>query len=44
MQPYGTCLGVSAIVFQFVWWLALLVAGILLIVAIIENMSDIFSF
>jgi hypothetical protein len=41
---YATSLGVAAIVFQFVWWIALLVAGVILLVAIIENIGDIFSF
>jgi hypothetical protein len=41
---YGASLGAAAIVFQYVWWIALLVAGVLLLVAIIENIGDIFSF
>ena len=41
---YGAGLGASAIVFQFFWYVALLVAGVLLLIAIIENMGDIFSF
>ncbi len=41
---YGFSLGASAIVFQFFWWVALLVAGVVLLVAIIENIDDIFSF
>ena len=41
---YGTCLGATAIVFHFFWWVALLVAGVILLVAIIENIGDIFSF
>jgi hypothetical protein len=41
---YGTGLGVSAIVFQYVWWMMLLVVGVMLIVSIIENIGDIFSF
>lgn len=41
---YGVTLGASAIVFQYVWWLALLVCGVLILVAIIENITDIFSF
>ena len=40
---YGTTLGVAAIVFQYVWWLAMLVAGVVLLVAIIENIGEIFS-
>lgn len=41
---YGTGLGASAIVFHFFWWMALLLAGVLIIIAIIENIGDIFSF
>ncbi len=41
---YGTGLAVSAIVFHFFWWVALLIVGGLVLVAIIENIGDIFSF
>ncbi|MEM8775412.1 MAG: hypothetical protein AAGF53_10285 [Pseudomonadota bacterium] len=41
---YGTGLGASAILFHFFWWVALLFAGVMLLVAIIENIGDIFSF
>ena len=41
---YGASLGVAAIVFQYLWWVVILVAGVLLLIAIIENMGDIFSF
>jgi len=41
---YGASLGVAAIVFQFVWWIALLVAGVALLVAIVENIGEIFCF
>ncbi|KEP70282.1 hypothetical protein DL1_18910 [Thioclava dalianensis] len=41
---YGAGFGAAAIVFHFVWWLALLVAGMVLLVSIIENIGDIFSF
>lgn len=40
---YGGCLGFAAIVFQFVWFLAALILGILLIVKVLENMGDIFG-
>lgn len=40
---YGICLGATAIVFQFFWWVALLVVAVMLLVAIIENIGDIFS-
>lgn len=39
---YGTCLGGAAIVFHYIWWVALLVAGVVLLVTIIENIDDIF--
>ncbi|MCB1439307.1 MAG: hypothetical protein H6888_05270 [Nitratireductor sp.] len=41
---YGTALGASAIVFHYFWWVAMLFAGVILLVAIIENIGDIFSF
>jgi hypothetical protein len=41
---YGVSLGATAIVFQYFWWLALLVAGVVLLVTIIANIGDIFSF
>lgn len=40
---YGAALGGAAVVFQFMWWVALLVAGVLLLTAIIENIGDIFG-
>ncbi|MBN2905177.1 MAG: hypothetical protein JXJ18_00545 [Rhodobacteraceae bacterium] len=41
---YGTSLGAGAIVFQFFWWMLLVIVGAMLLVAIIENIGDIFSF
>ena len=41
---YATSFGVAAIVFQLFWWVALLVAGVVLLVSIIENLDSIFSF
>ncbi|NNE53359.1 MAG: hypothetical protein HKN30_13285 [Sulfitobacter sp.] len=41
---YGFCLGAAAIVFQIAWWIAALVACVILLVNIIENIGDIFSF
>ncbi|MFK7834596.1 MAG: hypothetical protein AB8B60_00115 [Sulfitobacter sp.] len=41
---YGTSLGVAAVVFQFFWWVAILIAGVVLLVTIIENMGGIFGF
>jgi hypothetical protein len=43
-SAYGVSMGVAAVVFQYFWWLALLVAGIVLLVTIIENIGEIFSF
>jgi hypothetical protein len=40
---YGTGLGAAAILFYFVWWIALLFAGVLLIGAILENLGSIFG-
>ncbi len=39
----GVSLGAAAIVFHFVWWIALLVAGVILLVTIVENMGEIFG-
>jgi hypothetical protein len=41
---YGTGLGATAVLFHFFWWLALLVCGVLLLIAIIENLGSFFSF
>ncbi|MEM7320165.1 MAG: hypothetical protein AAF408_14225 [Pseudomonadota bacterium] len=41
---YGTSLGIAAVVFHYFWWVALLIAGVVLLVSIIENIGDIFSF
>ncbi len=41
---YGAGLGVAAVTFQFFWWMALLIAGVMLLVAILENIGDVFSF
>ncbi len=41
LPTYGAALGVAAIVFQLIWWVAALFAGVLLLVAIIENVGDI---
>lgn len=37
MPTYGAVLGVAAITMQFLWWVALLIAGVVLLVSIIEN-------
>lgn len=44
LTVYGGSLGLAAIVFQFLWILAVLILCVLLIVKVIENMGDIFSF
>jgi hypothetical protein len=41
LAGYGAALGVGAIVFQMVWWIALLIACVALLIAIIENIGDI---
>ena len=41
---YGTSLGAGAVLFHFFWWVALLIAGVVVIVAILENIGEIFSF
>lgn len=41
---YGTGLGATAIVFHFFWWVAVLLVGVLLLIYILENIGDIFSF
>ncbi len=40
---YGTGLGASAIVFHFFWLVALLVVGMMLLIAVVENIGDIFG-
>lgn len=40
---YGASLGFAAITFQFFWLIAALIAGVVLLAAIIENIGDIFS-
>lgn len=40
---YGVSLASAALVVQFIWWLALVIIGVLLLVSIIENIGDIFS-
>jgi hypothetical protein len=41
LAGYGAALGVGAIVFQLIWWIAALMAGVILLVAIVENIGDI---
>ena len=40
---YAAGLGSAAVLFQFFWLLAVLIAGVILLVAIIENIGDIFG-
>ncbi len=37
LPTYGTVMGIAAITMQFMWWVALVIAGMLLLVSIIEN-------
>jgi hypothetical protein len=41
LAGYGAALGIGAILFQLVWWIAALIAGVILLVAIVENIGDI---
>lgn len=41
---YGVALGGGAILFQYVWWMAILILGFVLLIKIVENIGDIFSF
>lgn len=41
LASYGAALGGAAIVVQVIWWVALLICGIVLLVAIIENLGGI---
>jgi hypothetical protein len=41
---YGTGLGASAVIFFYFWWVAVLFCGVLLLIAIIENLGSIFTF
>lgn len=41
---YGVALGGGAILFQYLWWMAILILGFILLIKIVENIGDIFSF
>lgn len=41
---YGVALGGGAILFQYLWWMAIIILGFLLLIKIVENIGDIFSF
>ncbi|MEL6991811.1 MAG: hypothetical protein AAGL92_09565 [Pseudomonadota bacterium] len=40
----GVALGGGAILFQFAWWMVMVLLGFLLLFKIVENIGDIFSF
>ncbi len=40
---YGAGLGVASILFVYIWWMALLFVGAMLLIAILENIGDIFG-
>lgn len=40
---YGAGLGIASIVFVYVWWMALLFVGVMVLIAILENIGDIFG-
>ena len=44
LATYGTVLGASAVLMQMFWWVALLIAGVILLAAVIENLGGFFSF
>lgn len=44
LPAYAASLGFIAVFFQFFWWVALLIAGVVLLVTIIANIGEIFSF
>ena len=44
MAAYGTAMGVAAITVQFIWWVAILICGILLLISIIENGASFLEF
>ena len=41
---YGVALGGGAILFQYLWWMALIILGFALLIKIVENIGDIFTF
>jgi hypothetical protein len=44
LATYAVCLGGGALLAQFLWWALLLVCGIILLVTIIQNLGEFFSF
>ncbi len=43
LAKWSVAIGVAALVVQFLWWLALLIAGIVLLVSMFENFESFFS-
>jgi len=41
---YGVALGGGAILFQYLWWMVMIILGFVLLIKIVENIGDIFSF
>lgn len=41
---YGVALGGGAILFQYFWWMAMAILAFVLLIKIVENIGDIFSF
>lgn len=41
---YGVALGGGAILFQYLWWMAMLTLAFVLLIKIVENIGDMFSF
>lgn len=44
LATYAALFGIAAIIFQLLWWIVLVVVGMVLLVTIIENIGEIFSF
>ena len=41
---YGAGLGAAALLAHFLWWLAMVILGMMLLIAIVQNLGDFFSF
>ena len=44
LAVYGAGLGIAGVLFQVLWIAALLIVGVALLIAILNNIGDIFSF
>jgi hypothetical protein len=44
LPTYGALLGIAAITVQVLWWMALLIAGVVLLMSIIENGASFLEF